>query len=83
MLDAATQLGVHIPTLCYYPRLPTHAVCRMCLVSVAGQSKPQSACKTKARQGDVSEFVAIEVMACVGGCLGAGGEPKSMDPQIL
>ncbi|MFA5170299.1 MAG: [FeFe] hydrogenase, group A [Sulfuriferula sp.] len=29
------------------------------------------------------EFVAIEVMACVGGCLGGGGEPKSMDPLIL
>lgn len=29
------------------------------------------------------EFVAIEVMACVGGCLGGGGEPKSTDPLIL
>ena len=29
------------------------------------------------------EFVVIEVMACVGGCLGGGGEPKSMDPLIL
>jgi NADH-quinone oxidoreductase subunit G len=29
------------------------------------------------------DFVAIEVMACVGGCLGGGGEPKSMDPLIL
>lgn len=29
------------------------------------------------------EYVAIEVMACVGGCLGGGGEPKSMDPQVL
>ena len=29
------------------------------------------------------DFVAIEVMACVGGCLGGGGEPKSMDPDIL
>ena len=28
-------------------------------------------------------FVAIEVMACRGGCLGGGGEPKSMDPDIL
>lgn len=28
-------------------------------------------------------YVAIEVMACVGGCLGGGGEPKSMDPDIL
>jgi NADP-reducing hydrogenase subunit HndD len=29
------------------------------------------------------DFVAIEVMACVGGCLGGGGEPKSLDPNIL
>jgi NADH-quinone oxidoreductase subunit G len=29
------------------------------------------------------EFVAIEVMSCVGGCLGGGGEPKSMDPDVL
>ena len=29
------------------------------------------------------EYVAIEVMACVGGCLGGGGEPKSMEPMIL
>lgn len=28
-------------------------------------------------------YVAIEVMACVGGCLGGGGEPKSLDPNIL
>jgi iron only hydrogenase large subunit-like protein len=26
------------------------------------------------------QYVAIEVMACVGGCLGGGGEPKSMPP---
>lgn len=30
-----------------------------------------------------TRFTAIEVMACVGGCLGGGGEPKSADPQIL
>ncbi|MDE2430585.1 MAG: iron hydrogenase small subunit [Burkholderiales bacterium] len=29
------------------------------------------------------QYVAIEVMACVGGCLGGGGEPKSLDPMIL
>jgi len=29
------------------------------------------------------EYIAIEVMACVGGCLGGGGEPKSMDPLVL
>ncbi|MFP4894912.1 [FeFe] hydrogenase, group A [Paraburkholderia sp. EG304] len=30
-----------------------------------------------------AEYVAIEVMACVAGCLGGGGEPKSLDPLIL
>jgi len=28
-------------------------------------------------------FLMIEVMACPGGCLGGGGEPKSDDPDIL
>lgn len=37
LLDAARQAGVHIPTLCYYPRLPGHGVCRICLVDVVGE----------------------------------------------
>jgi NADH-quinone oxidoreductase subunit G len=28
-------------------------------------------------------YIMVEVMACVGGCLGGGGEPKSLDPDIL
>lgn len=55
LLDAATAAGAHVPTLCYHPRLPAHAVCRMCLVDVEGQSRPQPACVTQARQGDVVE----------------------------
>lgn len=52
LLDAARVAKVHIPTLCYYPRLPSHAVCRMCLVEVSGQKEPQPACKTIANDGD-------------------------------
>jgi len=55
LLDAAREAGVHIPTLCYHPRLPSNAVCRMCLVDVNGQTHPQPACKTKAKEGDVVE----------------------------
>jgi len=55
LLDAIREAGVHIPTLCYYPRLPAHAVCRMCLVDVAGVSHPEPACITKAKEGDVVE----------------------------
>ncbi|MCW8933635.1 MAG: [FeFe] hydrogenase, group A [Gammaproteobacteria bacterium] len=53
LLDAARKAGVHIPTLCYYPRLPCHAVCRMCLVNVDGETRPQAACITKAKDGDI------------------------------
>jgi iron-only hydrogenase group A len=52
LLDAAKEAGVFIPTLCHYPRLPSHAVCRMCLVDVEGGAQPQAACVTKAKAGD-------------------------------
>lgn len=55
LLYAARLAGVFIPTLCHYPCLPSHAVCRMCLVHVAGESRPQPACVTQARDGDVVE----------------------------
>ncbi len=55
LLDAAREAGVHIPTLCHYPRLPSHAVCRMCLVDVKGGARAQPACITKAQDGDVVE----------------------------
>ncbi|MGZ5817881.1 MAG: [FeFe] hydrogenase, group A [Burkholderiaceae bacterium] len=55
LLDAIREAGVYIPTLCHYPRLPSHAVCRMCLVDVDGQSKPQPACVTMAHEGDIVE----------------------------
>ncbi|MEJ8810811.1 [FeFe] hydrogenase, group A [Variovorax ureilyticus] len=55
LLDAARAAGVHIATLCYHPRLPPHAVCRMCLVEVQGQAHPQPACVTRANDGDVVE----------------------------
>ena len=55
LLDAAREAGVYIPTLCFHPRLPSHAVCRMCLVSVNGEAHLQPACKTKAKEGDIVE----------------------------
>ena len=53
LLDASRAAGVYIPTLCHYPRLPSHAVCRMCLVNVNGESRPQPACVTQAKEGDI------------------------------
>lgn len=53
LLNAAKAAGVHIPTLCYHPRLPSHGVCRMCLVDVSSEKRPQPACITPAKDGDV------------------------------
>ena len=55
LLDAAREAGVHIPTLCHYPRLPSHAVCRLCLVNVDGETRPVPACATRAKHGDIVE----------------------------
>ena len=55
LLDAAKAAGVHIPTLCYYPGLPAHAVCRMGLVETGGTQNPQPACHVLAKDGDVVE----------------------------
>jgi iron-only hydrogenase group A len=53
LLDATRAAGVYVPTLCHHPRLPSHGVCRMCLVEVAGHADPQPACIAKAKDGDV------------------------------
>jgi formate dehydrogenase major subunit len=55
ILDVARHHGIEIPTLCWYPRLPTVANCRICLVSVQGQAKLQPACYTPAADGMVIE----------------------------
>ena len=53
ILDAARAAGIDIPTLCWYPKLPIVANCRICLVSVEGQGKLQPACYTPAQDGMV------------------------------
>jgi len=33
-LEAARELGIHIPTLCYHPALTPYGACRLCVVEV-------------------------------------------------
>ncbi len=51
ILDAARRAAIEIPTLCWYPKLPTVGNCRLCLVSVEGQPKLVPACATKVADG--------------------------------
>src|ERR1051325_9292352 len=53
ILDAARAGGIEIPTLCWYPKLPNVANCRICLVSVQGAPKLVPACGTPAAEGMV------------------------------
>jgi formate dehydrogenase major subunit len=51
ILQAARQAGVDIPTLCDHPALSPAGACRMCIVEVAGQRTPQTACTFPITEG--------------------------------
>ncbi len=47
ILQAATSIGVEIPTLCYHPNLTANGLCRLCVVEVVGARNLQPACVAK------------------------------------
>src|SRR5512140_1897387 len=51
ILDAATEAGIKIPTLCHMEGVYDVGACRLCLVEVAGISKLLPACTTKVSEG--------------------------------
>lgn len=53
LLDAAAELGIHIPIYCAHPKMDPVAVCRMCLVQVERMPKLQPACATVVNDGMV------------------------------
>lgn len=50
ILEAARQVGLHIPTLCHHDDLCTSGVCRICVVAVEGMRTLQAACATPIQQ---------------------------------
>ena len=62
ILDAARELAIDVPTLCWYPKLTNVGNCRICLVSVEGNAKLLPACATQASEGMI---VTTESMAAV------------------
>ena len=51
ILDAATQVGVQIPKLCYHSDLEAWAACGICVVKVEGSPKMLRACATAVSPG--------------------------------
>ncbi|MCR6544332.1 NADH-dependent [FeFe] hydrogenase, group A6 [Dehalobacterium formicoaceticum] len=53
ILDAANQIGIKIPTLCYLKDLNAIGACRVCLVEVEGARTLNASCVTPASEGMV------------------------------
>ncbi len=53
VLEAAQEVGIDIPTLCYHPALPPEGACRVCLVEIERQRTLQPACTFPATEGMV------------------------------
>ena len=53
ILDAASQAGVHIPTLCFMKELNEIGACRICVVEVEGYDRLFTACNNTVAEGMV------------------------------
>ena len=61
LIEAAKQLGIEIPSYCYYPKLTLQGACRMCLVAIEKMPKLQTACTTVVTNGMVVQTQNEEV----------------------
>src|SRR5579871_677487 len=53
LIDACKNVGIEVPSFCYYPNLSLQGACRMCLVRVEKMPKLQTACTTVVAEGMV------------------------------
>ncbi|MBI2354385.1 MAG: molybdopterin-dependent oxidoreductase [Deltaproteobacteria bacterium] len=51
ILEAAAELGIRIPTLCWLKKVSTTGDCRICVVEVEGVERPMTACNTPVKEG--------------------------------
>ena len=51
ILEAARQVDIHIPTLCWLEKVSTTGACRVCAVEIEGIDRPMTACNTPVKEG--------------------------------
>jgi NADH-quinone oxidoreductase subunit G len=61
LIEAAKQIGIEVPSFCYYPGLSLQGACRMCLVAIEKMPKLQTACTTVVSNGMVVHTETPEV----------------------
>ena len=53
LIDKLLDENIHIPHFCYHQALGKDGNCRMCMVEIEGQKRPQIACDTPVKDGMV------------------------------
>ena len=53
LIEAARQVGVEVPHYCYHPGLSIAGQCRLCMVDIEKNPRPQIGCNTQAADGMV------------------------------
>ena len=53
LIEACKNVGIEVPSFCYYPGLSLQGACRMCVVKVEKMPKLQTACTTVVAEGMV------------------------------
>jgi len=61
LIDACKNVGIEVPSFCYYPGLSLQGACRMCVVKVEKMPKLQTACTTVVAEGMVVATESDEV----------------------
>ena len=51
ILEAASRLGIKVPTLCWLQKVSPTGACRICAVEIAGVDRPMTACNTPVKEG--------------------------------
>lgn len=63
ILEAATQAGFAVPTLCHHPQLSPSGNCRLCVVEVEGAPRLVASCHTPLAEGMVIQTHSDKVLA--------------------
>lgn len=65
VLQAATEHGIRIPTLCYHEGLPAFGACRLCVVEISsrGRARLESSCTRQVEEGIVVRTHTEQIVA--------------------
>ncbi|WP_428025995.1 2Fe-2S iron-sulfur cluster-binding protein [Arcobacter sp.] len=63
LIDKLLDEDIHIPHFCYHKALGKDGNCRMCMVEIAGQKRPQIACDTPVKEGMIVSTKSDNIMA--------------------